>query len=83
MYWVWGLQELEKLKQEKNYCGRNGQGRPKGDVGFLYSPQNAGWSLLGGKGMPSKRMAKEAGSEVGMDKIYWETQYTSLAEWKG
>ena len=66
-----GLQELVKLKEEKNHFGRNGQGGSKGGMGFLFRPQNAGRSLLGGEGIPRKSMAKETGSEVGMNKTYW------------
>lgn len=49
---------------------------------FLFRPQNAGRSLLGGVGIPAKRVAKEIASDVEINKTYWETQSTNLAEWE-
>lgn len=49
MCWMWGLQELENFKEEKNYFGRNGQGRPKGDVDFYSDLEMQGGVCLEGK----------------------------------
>lgn len=65
---VCAVYKPERLKGGKNYFGRSGQRRPREGVGFLFRPQNAGRSLLGGERILSRGMRQEVGSDVGMEK---------------